>query len=222
METGTGYSLLMNGGQRQPVTQKGMEIVAAKLLMGVVLWSLTRCTPFVCDMQSASLVGKKKIEVTPGVTSIQFARERKTEQPSQTSGQLKGIQIGYGLSDKIDLRLRVEQLQYRNTSMILFSIGPKFMLMKDRIALYVPIWFLDFVPAQTQPTLLFTIPIVKNKIEINPAIKNIISLGGYDPTTGMLVGWKVGLGISKDLSKWAIRPEYGRVYNVNEKSKYKK
>ena len=196
--------------------------IAAKFMMLVALWSMSRCSPFVCDMQGASLAGKHKVEITPGISSVQFAEETKTntESPKQTTGQLAGMQVAYGVSDKMDVRVRIEHVEYRNESVTLFSVGPKFMLKKDRIALFTPIWFMGFTPVSTQPTLLFSIPVVSNKIEFNPSVKTLISLGGYAPTTGILVAWKVGFGISTDLSRWAIRPEYGVAYNMSEKSQY--
>lgn len=215
MKTGTNHQ---NKNHQQNISKN----VATKILMLASLWSLSRCAPFICDMQSASLAGKHKVEITPGISSIQFAEETKgnLERPKESTGQMAGMQIAYGLTDKLDIRLRFEHLQYRNESVTLFSVGPKFMLMKDRIALFTPIWFLGGTPVSTQPTLLFSIPIVKNKIEFNPSVKNIISLGGYGPTTGILVAWKAGFAISTDLSKWAIRPEYGVAYNISEKSQY--
>ncbi len=219
MKTGANHQ---NKKQKSNITKSSARNIAAKFLVIAALGLLFRCSPFVCDMQSASLAGKHKVEVTPGLSSIQFAEETKPnlEKTKESTGQLAGMQVAYGLTDKLDIRVRVEHFQYRNESVILYSVGTKFMLKKDHIALFTPIWFIGGTPVSTQPTLLFSIPIVKNKIEFNPSVKTIISLGGYAPTTGILTAWKVGLAISTDLSKWAIRPEYGVVYNMSEKSQY--
>ena len=195
-----------------------------KFLVIVVIGSFFRCAPFSSDLQSARMVGKGRVEVTPEYSSIQFAeQERQLEkgEVQKSTGTLKGLQVAYGLSEKIDFRVRAEHFEFRNISTYVFSIGTKMSLVKDRVALYLPIWFVDFKPAAIQPTLLLTFPVVKNKIEFNPSVKNIISLGGYDPNSTFLVGVNAGLGISTDLSKWALRPEYSMVYNVAEKCQYR-
>lgn len=198
--------------------------VAARCLVIATIGSSFSCAPFSSDLQSARVVGKKGIEITPEYSSIQFAEEKKQveEKGSQESkGRLIGLQVAYGMSKKVDLRVRVEHFEFRDFSAYVFSVGPKFSLVKDRVALYLPVWFVEFKPAQIQPTLLLTFPVVKNKVEFNPSVKNIISVGGYDPNSTFLVAFNAGLGISTDLSKWALRPEYSLVYNVKESCQYR-
>ncbi len=81
-------------------------------------------------------------------------------------------------------------------------------------------WFVNNTPAQFQPTILFTLPVVPNKIDFNPSVKNILSVGGYDPTGGVMMAFNAGFSISSDLSRYAIRPEYGIVYDVTRKAQY--
>ncbi|MDZ4716472.1 MAG: hypothetical protein SH819_13495 [Cytophagales bacterium] len=198
--------------------------VAVKCMLIAVTASTFRCAPLSSDLQSARLVGKKGIEITPGYSSVQFTEEKKQvaeKQPQESTGKLIGLQVAYGLSDKVDIRVRAEHFEYRNFSTNVFSIGPKISLVKDRVALYLPVWFVDFKPAQCQPTLLLTFPVLKNRIEFNPSVKNIISLGGYDPNCSFLFAFNTGLGISTDLSKWALRPEYSLVYDVKQSAQYR-
>lgn len=152
--------------------------VLKQSLMCVILLSFFRCAPLSSEMQSARLVGKSQVEITPGYSSIQFARsvnaeERKTE----SVGKLAGMQIAYGLSKKVDLRFRFEHFEYKGLTANVYSFGPKVSLIKDRVALYVPLWFINNTPAQLQPTMLFTVPIIGNKIDFNPSVKSILSLG---------------------------------------------
>ncbi len=189
-----------------------------------IIASQFSCAPLSSDLQSARLVGKKRIEITPGYSSVQFAeKEAQTgeKKPQESSGKLIGLQVAYGLSDKVDIRLRAEHFQFREFSANVFSIGPKVSLVKDRVALYLPVWFVDFKPVQLQPTLLLTFPIIKNKIEFNPSVKSILSVGGYDAGTGLMIAVNGGLGISTDLSKWAIRPEYSLVKDISKGSLYR-
>ncbi len=194
-----------------------------RLLAVAIIGSQFSCAPLSSDLQSARLVGKKRIEITPGYSTVQFAEEKKVDekQSQETSGKLIGFQVAYGVSNKVDIRVRVEHFQFRDFSAQVFSIGPKVSLVKDRVALYLPVWFVDFKPAQLQPTILLTFPIIKNKIEFNPSVKSIVSVGGYDPTTGFMVAVNGGLGISTDLSKWAIRPEYSLVQDVSKGTQFR-
>ena len=193
-------------------------------LMLVVIGSIYSCAPLSSDLQSARLVGKRRIEITPEHSSVQFAEEKSQSEnkPVQEStARLIGVQVAYGLSDKVDMRFRMEHFEYKKFTANVFSIGPKVSLVKNRVALYLPVWFVDFKPVQLQPTILLTFPIVKNILEFNPSVKSIVSVGGYDPNTGVMFAFNAGLGISTDLSKWALRTEYGMVYDVREKCQYR-
>lgn len=201
--------------------------VSRLLVQGMVVAAIAStfsCAPLSSDLQSARMVGKKRVEITPGHSTVQFAEEKpqqhEKKSSQESSGRLVGLQVAYGLSDKVDLRLRVEHFEYREFTANVFSIGPKIRLVKDRVALYLPVWFVDFKPVQLQPTVLLTFPLVKNKIEFNPSVKSLLSVGGYDPNTGIMFACNGGLGISTNLAKWALRPEYGVVYDVREKCRY--
>lgn len=198
-----------------------MKNIGTKCLVVATMWASLSCAPLFSDMQSARLVGKNNVEITPGYSSVQFAREGQRE----SVGSFVGLQAGYGLSDKVDLRVRYEHYQYENEETNVFAFGPKIGLVKDRIAFYLPVGFAfgGFVQEssnswQMHPTILFTLPIEPNKIEFNPSVKHIVSFCNdcYNP----LFAFNLGAGLSSDLSKWAIRPEYGLLYNLNEKGHY--
>lgn len=198
-----------------------MKTGAKKIGLGLVLMmamsTLFRCAPIASEMQSARLVGKGQVEVTPEYSEIQFRKVSvvpEENRSTQGKGYLLGLQAAYGVTNSMDVRLRVEQVHFGENTRYVFSVGPKFSLVRDRIALFVPIWFVDAKPAQTQPTLLFTLPVIKNKVEFNPSAKTIISATGYDPMNGFMVAFNAGLAISTDLSKWALRPEYSVVYDL--------
>lgn len=200
----------------------------ARVLMHVLLvttiGSFIRCAPLASEMQSARLVGKNQVEITPGYSSVQFAEEEprtREEVVKQSTGEVMGIQVAYGISDKVDFRARVEQITFRNVTTTVFAIGPKFSLIRNRVALYAPLWFVDFKPTQWQPCVLFTLPIVRNKVEFNPSIKSILSVGGYDPNNGFMVAANTGLAMSTNLRKWALRPEFSMVYDVKKSCYYR-
>ncbi len=202
--------------------------VLARVLIHVLLiatvGSSMRCAPLASEMQGARLVGRKHVEITPGYSSVQFAQKEprtREEVVPESTGKVMGIQLAYGVSDKVDFRARVEQITFRNVTTTVFAIGPKVSLIKDRVALYAPLWFVDFKPAQLQPTVLFTLPLVRSKIEFNPSVKSILSVGGYDPNNGLMVAVNTGLAISTDTRKWALRSEYSIVHDVKNSCYYR-
>ena len=189
---------------------------AILLSMIIVLVLTYSCAPVFSDIQSARLVGKGNFEATPNFTTTSQTFEGESDHIQNHYG----LQLGYGLSKRIDLRARYEYigLDSDGGSTNVFGIGPKVSLLKDRIAAYLPVGFafggdvegIDEV--EVQPTLLFTIPVGKN-IEINPSVKGIISNEFY-------MAFNLGLGLSTNPNKYVIRPEYGILLNPGESGRY--
>ena len=176
------------------------------------------CAPVFSDLQSAKLVGKGNFETTPNFTTTSWTANGETDHIQNHFG----FQLGYGLSNRVDLRARYEFIggdkDVADVKLNVFGIGPKISLLKDRIAAYVPIGFafggdvegIDEI--ELQPTLLFTIPVGEN-VEINPSVKGIIGGEFYYAVN-------LGLGLSSDLKKYVIRPEYGLFFNPGESGHY--
>jgi len=183
------------------------------IIMVVLSYS---CAPVFSDLQSARLVGKGNFETTPNFTTTSWTAEGETDHIQNHFG----LQLGYGLSKRIDLRARYEYIGVADDggNANIFGIGPKVSLLKDRIAAYVPIGFafggdvdgIDVI--ELQPTLLFTLPIGKY-IEVNPSVKGIIGDEFY-------CAFNLGLGLSTNLDKYVIRPEYGICLNPGESGRY--
>jgi hypothetical protein len=175
------------------------------LLMAPVLFLFYSCAPVFSELQSARLVGKGNIEVTPAFTTTSRTDDGATEHIQNHYG----LHFAYGIANKIDLRARYEYIGVADEcgKANAFGIGPKFSLLKDRIAAYVPVGFAfggdveGIEEFEIQPTLLFTVPAGKY-IEFNPSAKGIIGDELY-------FAFNLGLGLSTNLSKYVIRPEYG-------------
>ncbi|NIO48335.1 MAG: hypothetical protein GTN73_02680 [Candidatus Aminicenantes bacterium] len=180
------------------------------------------CAPVFSELQSAKLVGPGHLEVTPSFSSVSFSSE-------DESGHVQnhyGIQAGLGVSSMMDFRLRYERVSVdiqdmdggESLGVNVLGFGPKFSVVKDMVAAYVPIGFAfgeDIEVSETwqiHPTLLITLPISKY-IEFNPSAKVLIPLKGEQDT---LVAFNLGTAISTNLEKWAIRPEVGFLYNPGE------
>lgn len=188
-----------------------MKKLVFNFLLLTLPWLFSACSPIFSDMQSARLVGKNKFEVTPGFGS--------TGSVNQQEVKSVGLQTAYGLSDRVDFRMRLEYSWWRSTSgdidfsadWVTVAFGPKISLIKDRMALYMPL----FTPLggifETQPTLLITAPLVPGKVDFNPSVKHIATF--CEQCWEPVFAFNFGMAISSDLSKWAIRPEWGVLYN---------
>lgn len=200
---------------------KGLSVrnVLALLAVGVALAFAAGCVAPFSEMQSAKMLGKGNFEVTPGFTTVSVSDEGETEHIQNEYG----AQIGYGLANFLDLRLRYEHLagtfaiedEEESISTNVLAFGPKFRLAKNWLAFYVPIGFAfggDLEPGdadetwQIHPTLLATLPLGKY-LEINPSAKIMIPFSSDNFDT--LYAFNLGLALSTDLSKWAVRPEVG-------------
>ena len=94
--------------------------------------------------------------------------------------------------------------------------------MTDWVAINVPVGFAfgeDLEVSDTwhiHPTLLLTLPISKY-IEFNPSAKVLIPFQSEQET---LVAFNLGIGVSTNLERWAIRPEIGFLYNPGESGRF--
>ncbi|NLB79639.1 MAG: hypothetical protein GX796_12610, partial [Clostridiaceae bacterium] len=128
-------------------------------------------------------------------------------------------------SDRFDVRARYELIkvddddEYGGAKANVFGIGPKASLIKDRLAAYVPVGFAfggdveGIEEFEVQPTLLLTLP-VGEYIEVNPSAKGTIGEEDF------YMAFNLGLGLSADFNRWAIRPEYGMLFNPGEEGHF--
>lgn len=182
------------------------------------------CASVFSEMQSAKLAGPGHIEVTPSFSSVSVSSEGESEHIQNHLG----IQAGLGINRIMDFRLRYEHISVdmetfdpestESFGVNVLGFGPKFSLVKDRVAFYVPVGFAfgeDLEVSDTwqiHPTLLVTLPISKY-IEFNPSVKVLVP---FQREQEGLVAFNLGVGVSTNLEKWAIRPEIGFLYNPGE------
>lgn len=184
------------------------------LLFGMLYQS---CAPVFSELQSARTVGKNRVELTPSYTSASITDEGET---GGVQNEL-GIQAAIGLTPKFDLRLRYEYIWPKGDGfgdgVSVIGFGPKISLLENKIALSLlggTAFGGDIEDAwEFQPSLLFTLPAVENKLDITLAPKYIFT---FCEECEDFAAINLGLAFSSDLSKWAIRPEYGLLYDIGE------
>ena len=192
------------------------------MVLVVSLALLYSCAPVFSELQSARLAGPGRIELTPSYSSVSASSEGETEHVQDHYG----IQAAVGIASVLDFRVRYERVEVDVENSKPFGVnvlgfGPKFGLVKDWLALYLPVGFAfgeDIKVSETwqfHPTVLFSIPFNKY-VELNTSAKALIPLQRDQDT---LLAFNVGFGLSSNLDRWAIRPEIGFLYNPNSASK---
>ena len=176
---------------------------------------VSACAPVFSDLQSAKLVGKGAVEVTPGFSSVSFA--------DGDSGHVQdhaGLQLATGVHDKVDLRVRYEHVWVDGGGGVnVLGFGPKVQLFRNYAALYVPVGFAfgsDIDSGKTwavHPTLLITGQIHPN-VELNWSGKYLVPFS--EDAGDDLLAFNLGLGLGPADSRWAIRPEFGWLIDPGE------
>ncbi len=173
------------------------------------------CAPVFSDLQSARLTGPGRVELTPSGSTLFFSDEDGTEHVENHYG----VQLAAGVAERLDLRVRYE----RASDVNVIGFGPKIGLLKDKLALAVPVGFAfgqDIDSDKTweaHPTLLATWA-PSRKAELTAAAKALVPLSGEDRDT--LYAVNLGLGLGPDVSRWAFRPEVGFLWNPGESGHY--
>ncbi|HEX5111637.1 MAG TPA: hypothetical protein VFV79_02240 [Saprospiraceae bacterium] len=178
---------------------------------------LQSCSSSFSELQGARMVGKGKTEFTPYYTTVSGGGDGET---SGIQNQM-GVNTAVGLSQKMDLRMRVENIWVKESDftegVVVVGAGPKLSLVENVMAVYLPVGRgLGESTSDTweiQPTVLLTLPAVQNKLDINLTPKYIITPCKECPD---FVATNLGFALSSDLSKWAFRAEYGYLWDPGE------
>ena len=181
------------------------------LLWGLFLSLFSACVvPVNTSFESARMLKKGDIEMSGHYSHYVF----KDNGESQTTNNNYGARVGYGINNKFNVKLRYERLiapSSESTSsygLNYIDLAPKFQLLPGKIAGTLPIG-LYFDESDTKyvisPKLLFTYP-ARDKFEATLAAKaDIFPQDGGD----VYLGFNLGLGVSSNLNRWALRPELG-------------
>lgn len=195
------------------------------LFLFSLLLMISGCAPIFSEMQDARTVGKDNVDITASFSSV-YARDTERGEGNHAQSHA-GFQAAYGLSDAVDLRMRYAMLwvddEREDISVNILGVGPKFRLLENRLAAYLPVGFAfgkDVEDGantwQVHPTLLGTIPAAE-KVDVNPSFKVLIP---FERESETLVAFNLGLGI-KLSEEFTLRPEYGMLFNPGEKGHFK-
>jgi hypothetical protein len=194
---------------------------------------LSACAPVFSDLQSAKLVGKGRVEATPGFSSVSSSGAGGCENcgvqavgdgSSSHVQNHAGLQLATGVDDKVDLRVRYEHVWVDGGGGVnVLGFGPKIQLFRNYAALYVPVGFAfggGIDSGETwavHPTLLLTGQ-VHPSVEINWSAKYLVPFS--EEAGDNLLAFNVGLGLGPANGRWAIRPEFGWLLNPGEEGHF--
>ena len=183
---------------------------------------VSACAPIFSDLQSAKLVGKGHVEVTPGFSSVSSSGGGGCEScdPGPGGGgdsshvqDHAGIQLATGVHDAVDLRVRYEHVWVDGGGGVnVLGFGPKIRLFRNYAAFYVPVGFAfggGIDSGETwavHPTLLLTGQ-VHPSVEINWSAKYLVPFS--EDAGDNLLAFNLGLGLGPASGRWTVRPEFG-------------
>jgi hypothetical protein len=194
------------------------------LLLVIVSQTFFSCmsvAPVNQHYERAGTLGKGNIEASGSISGYASDGSNYMTTDNQLNKNY-GFRIGYGLSDKLDLKLRYEKRIPFDTSRIhtdYFSIIPKFSIHENRLAILAPISryqtrhrfegkILDEVSYSFAPQLIRTYTNPKNNFDFSIAGKADFLFHNRSDDEFFL-GFNMGAGVSTNLDRWAIRPEVG-------------
>jgi hypothetical protein len=191
-------------------------------LVMVCTYALQSCAPVFSELQSARTVGKNNFEVTPSGSITNFKVDGEGERVQNNLG----IQMAYGVTPRFDVRLRYERLWIPGEDNFkdgfnVIGLAPKYSLLKDRIAFSLLLgkgigdelrdtW-------EIHPTMLFSLPLLEDKIDFNFSPKYLIRLAEENSN---FMALNTGLSVSGDLKKWSFKPEFGILFSPGDSGFY--
>ena len=202
-----------------------MKMLAAACGLVCIVFGVEGCAPPFSDLQSAKLVDEGEFEIGGHYSAVSWQYEDEGEKVQDHIG----VQLAYGVAETMNFRFRYEYIDVGgfdedefDFSAHVFGFGPKFSLAEDIVALYVPIGFATGEDISTEDTwqLHPTIIVTSTQggvLELNASVKYILTFAeGQDD----LMAFNLGLGLSPDLEKYALRPEGGVLINPGEDGYY--
>ena len=197
-----------------------MRSMAAVCMLACIVLGSGGCAPPFSELQSAKLVDEGEFEIGGHYSAVSWQYEGEGDKVQDNIG----VQIAYGMAETMNLRIRYEYINVGDLDITAHAIGfgPKFSLAEDVIALYVPVGFAAGEDISTEdnwqlhPTIIGT-STQGQVLELNASVKYILTFPeGQDD----LMAFNLGLGLSPDLEKYAIRPEGGVLINPGEDGYY--
>jgi len=178
---------------------------------------LAQCvTPINSSFESARTIEPGDVEITGGYDRYSSGADGESDFVNSNIT----VRAGVGLTDRMDMKLRYTRLMPADVDgdegagVNYFHIAPKFSFIPKYLAFSLPVgaYFGGGSSWVTSPKLLGTYPHKSNKFDATLGFKADVFFRDWET----YLGFTLGMGFSKDLDKWAIRPEIGYMIDPGE------
>lgn len=199
------------------------KITAAGMIaMGLLFQSNQAQAQIFGEYQSAGLMGKGKIEASTHFTGVSTSYDGES---AYTLNGL-GLQAGFGLGGRFELRTRYERLWFDGLGIgdggfNYLTLAPKLGKEDGRFAFMLPIAMAFSEGEQSfelHPTVLVSIPLSQTaNLTFSP--KYLISLEEGAEFSDSLLALNLGAGIGFS-EQWVLRPELGLMFLPGEEGTF--
>jgi len=202
----------------------------------IIITGCVSVAPVSNSFESAKTLekGQGDLMVSYSYASISYEDENGVKQKDQTNNNF-GFRIGYGITDRFDLKFRYERLvpALQEDKEVInginyFGINPRFAIVRNKLTAGLGLALYGYKTKESEftdeesgsdfaisPNIAFTYPSDRNfDITISSKLDMMTEGGGNF--------WHInlGFGFSSDDSKWSIRPELGLIKDIDNFSEY--
>jgi hypothetical protein len=207
-------------------------LFAVAAFPALFLISCATVAPINTSYERAATLGKGGLELSGSYTHYSFSGDGE----STATNNNYGGKVGYGINDKMDIKLRYEKLvpvgmEDSKFKANYISVIPKFSIKDKKFAILVPISRYNFKEESEAgetfkdhnysiaPQFIGTFTTKSNQADLSFSIKGDYIIGS-EGGNEFLMGFSGGAGFSSNLDKWAIRPEVGYLFKPGEPGGY--
>jgi len=181
-------------------------------LLFIVFLFAIGCVPINSCFDSARMLQKNQVSVKGNYSSYIYNENNE----SNSSNYNYGIGLGYGISDRLNIQSRYELITFPDNSTDFyhyFDIAAKYSFITNRLAGSLP--FGVYAAQGEEPTFVTSPRVIAsypfdNHIELTCSAKADLF---FEEDSDIPLGFTFGLGLSRDLNIWALRPEAGYMIN---------
>jgi hypothetical protein len=199
---------------------------------------MTSCvsvTPVLNSYEKAGTLGHGNAEAAVSYTGYNTTAY---ERSAHTHNNV-GFRVGYGLSERFDLKVRYERFTSvlrqgeRVPAANYYSLIPKVALVPGSLSLSTPLsqyTYKEVVDGKAYShgvnsiasQLHYTYTFPRDRIDVTGGLKADFVYGqrGSQKEHDLLLSTSLGAGFSTDVNKWAIRPEVGFLYSAANVTTY--
>lgn len=181
------------------------------------LFSQSACVsvaPLNSSFESARTLKKGNLEFMGSYSHYRSAGEESNKVALNNN---IGFRAGVGVTDWLDVKLRYENLipvEGEDVKIHYLGLAPKVRLFKDYISFTHPVGLYFAKDSEgTRESHYFITPKMLFSYSPNKFVEGTFAVSThfifFDEETESLLGLNVGLALSSDIEKWAIRPEFG-------------